>query len=87
MLLTLLGIVTLFSDEQPLNAPNPMLVTPSGIVTLVRDEQPENALLPMLVTGYPPRVDGIVIAPDVDFGMAGSRHPPLSRLALPSLTV
>ena len=86
MLVTLLGIVTLVRDLQSKNASSPMLVTLSGIVTLVIDEQPQNAHLPILVTGYPPRVDGIVIAPEVDFGMAGTRYQPLSRLALPFST-
>ena len=86
MLVTLLGIVTLLRDLQSLNAYSPMLVTLLGIVTLVKNEQPENASSPILVTGYPPRVDGIVIAPDVDSGMAGEIYPPLTRLALPSST-
>ena len=85
MLVTLSGIVTLLRDEQSSNASSPMFVTLLGIVTLVRNEQPENASSPMLVTGYLPRVDGIVIAPEVDFGMTGVGLP-LSRLALPSLT-
>ena len=40
MFVTLLGIVTLASPLQPLNAPSPMLVTPSGIITLVSPMQP-----------------------------------------------
>jgi hypothetical protein len=41
----------------------------------------------MLVTGYPPRVDGTVIDPDVDEGIAGSNDIPLPMLALPSDTI
>ena len=82
ILVTLLGILTLIRDEQLRNASSPMRVTLFGIVTLVRDEQPENASSSMLVTGYLPRVDGIVIAPDVDRGMAEVEYSP-PRLALP----
>ena len=63
MLVTLSGIVTLVRAVQPENAASPMLVTLSGIVTLVREVQSENADLPISVTGYPPKDDGIVIAP------------------------
>ena len=44
------GMVTDCKDEQPLNAPSPMLVTESGMMTDCKDEQPLNALPPMLVT-------------------------------------
>ena len=40
MLVTLLGMVMLVSDEQPWNAELPMLVTLLGMVMLVSDEQP-----------------------------------------------
>ena len=70
MLVTLVGIVTVVSPLQPENAYSPMLVTLDGIVTDVSPLQPENAEDPMLVTGYPPRVDGIVIAPVVAVGIA-----------------
>jgi hypothetical protein len=86
MLVTLSGIVTLLRDEQPLNANPPILVTLLGIVTLLRDLQSENALSPMLVTGHPPRVEGIIIAPEVDSRMAQVENS-LPRLALPSETV
>ena len=43
MLVTLLGIVMLVSDEHPLNAELPIDVTLSGIVMLVSDEHPLNA--------------------------------------------
>jgi hypothetical protein len=49
--------------------------------------QSQNAKDPILATGYPPRVDGILIAPEVDFGMAGDQPEPLYILALPSVTV
>ena len=39
MLVTLSGMLTLVSPEQPENAPLPMLVTLSGMLTLVRFEQ------------------------------------------------
>ena len=50
MLVTLSGMVTLVSEEQPRNARSPMLVTLSGMVTLFSEEQPLNAPEPMLVT-------------------------------------
>ena len=43
MLVTLLGMVTDFSDEQKEKAAYPILVTLSGIVISVSDEQPEKA--------------------------------------------
>ena len=43
MRVTLLGIVTLISDEQFSNAQSSMLVTLSGMVTLVSDEHSKNA--------------------------------------------
>ena len=43
MLVTLLGIVTEVSPEQPRNASRPMLITLSGMVIEVSPEQPENA--------------------------------------------
>jgi hypothetical protein len=39
MLVTELGIVTLFRPEQPKNAPSAMLVTELPMITLVRPEQ------------------------------------------------
>ena len=50
MLVTLSGIVMLFSLMQPLNAYHPISVTLLGILMLVRLLQPLNALAPMLVT-------------------------------------
>ena len=41
----------------------------------------------MLVTLYPPRVDGIVIAPVVDLGTAGEELEPAPMLATPFFTV
>ena len=63
ILVTPSGMFTLVREVQPLNARPPMLVTLSGIVTLVREVQSENAESPIYVTGYPPKDDGIVIAP------------------------
>ena len=37
-------------EEQPANAPLPILVTELGMVMEVREEQPSNAAYPMLVT-------------------------------------
>ena len=36
------GIINDVNDEQPPNAPFPILVTPSGIAIDIRDEQLEN---------------------------------------------
>ena len=58
MLVTLPGIVTLVSPEQPEKASQPMLVTPLPIVTLVSPVQPTKALSPILVT-----LSGIVKSP------------------------
>ena len=63
MLVTPSGIVTLVREVQSENVLQPIHVTPSGIVTLVREVQPKNARSPIYVTGYPPKDDGIVIAP------------------------
>ncbi len=46
------GMTMLSSDEQPLNAPSPMLVTLSGIITLVSEPQFSKALLFIPVTGF-----------------------------------
>ncbi len=50
MLVTLFGIVTDVSPEQPSKANAPILVTLSGIEIDVKGEQPENAWFAMLVT-------------------------------------
>ena len=50
MLLTFLGIVMLFKEEQPEKASTPMLVTLFGIVMLVKEEHPLKASAPMLLT-------------------------------------
>ena len=60
-----------------------MLVTLFGIVTLVKPLQSENAYSPILVTGYPLRVEGMMIAPFVDDGIAGVFQLPLLISALP----
>ena len=41
----------------------------------------------MLVTDIPPSVDGIVIAPEVDVGIAGDEYDPPPTLAHPLATV
>ena len=43
MFVTLAGMVTEVSDEQPRKASYPILVTLSGIVISVSDKQPEKA--------------------------------------------
>ena len=50
MLVTLLGMVMDFREEQPSKALASMLVTLLGMVMEVKDEQPWKALAPMLVT-------------------------------------
>ena len=40
-----------------------MEVTLLGMITEVREVQDSNALFPMAIVGYPPNVEGIVIAP------------------------
>ena len=56
----------LVRPEQPSKALTPMLVTLLGIVMLVRPVQSSKAPAPMLMTGFPPILDGIVIAPFAD---------------------
>ena len=47
-----------------------MLVTLGGIIIDVNPLHKENAYAPMLVTGFPPSIEGIVIAPAVEAGIA-----------------
>ena len=62
-----------------------MLVTLEGIVTPVSLVRYENAESPMLVTEYPPKLDGMVIVPEVEDDTAHWESPPI--VALPSDTV
>ena len=48
--ITLLGMDIYFNEEQPENAPLPMLVTLEGMTISDRNQQPNNARSPMLVT-------------------------------------
>ena len=64
-----------------------MLATLSGIVTLVSPLQPENAEDPTPVPVYPPNLDGIVIAPEVDVGIARVDDVPPPTLAYPLVIV
>ena len=85
MLITFVGTVTDISPAQPENAAYPMLVTLEGIVTDVSPAQLENARSPTLVTGQPPRIEGMAIAPDDDFGTAVSLVDPPPMIARPPL--
>lgn len=46
-----------------MNARSPMVVTLLGIITEVKRAEDWNAMEPMCTVGYPPSVEGIVIAP------------------------
>ena len=50
MFTTLSGITRLLKEEQPSNAPSPILVTLLGITRLRKEEQLLNAPSPILVT-------------------------------------
>jgi hypothetical protein len=60
---TLLGMFTEVRWEQDWKAPKPIDVTPLGIMMDVKEDVELNEKLPMAAVGYPPSVEGMVIAP------------------------
>jgi hypothetical protein len=84
MVVTLAGIVTDASPEQPEKACSPMVVTLAGIVTDVSPEQPEKAPWSSPMTAFPPIAKGMVTAPPRPVYFVITTTPRFSVVSKPS---